>query len=419
MKTIRKNLPESLKILLAALGLGLFAACASEESTEGLSTNKDFIRVEGEVNMGSSETSKALQIEADCRWEITLNNAWEGLAVDPMEYEGRRDVTITSPENLSVAARTAQIIVSNRGGIRKEVTLRQLAGSATLSLSETTHTFESVGGTWAFTITCNTDWVITGAATGFRCDKMEGTGNASVEVVAEANTVETARQLVLTIMAGTEKAELTITQKGVATLSATPTQIDAYASQNNYNISIVSNTTWTAAVNQSWLTLSQNSGEGNSTISVSCQNNTSLEARSAVVTITYGNGQNVQITLTQAAATLPVITDIGVTELGSNSATVSATYASADYVVMEYGLYYGTEPDPVQQGIKLPFTGDTFSGSVSYAFTSLSAGTTYYVCIYATCAAGTALGEVFSFTTSLNRPGTDDNDTPILTKKMR
>jgi len=75
---------------------------------------------------------------------------------------------------------------------------------------------------------------------------------------------------------------------------------DIISASGDTTFSITSNIAWTASSDQTWCTVTF-SGTGNGTITASCQENTSIFARVATITVS-GKGVNDQIvTVTQAA----------------------------------------------------------------------------------------------------------------------
>lgn len=83
------------------------------------------------------------------------------------------------------------------------------------------------------------------------------------------------------------------------TLSALETKVAAKANSTT-SVTIKGNVAWTAASDQAWLTIDKASGSGDQTLTFTAQENTSLERRTATVTILAGNVPQT-ITITQEA----------------------------------------------------------------------------------------------------------------------
>ena len=85
-------------------------------------------------------------------------------------------------------------------------------------------------------------------------------------------------------------------------MTLTPTVVDLPARNASQDITITSNTAWGAVSDVTWAKLSAASGTANGTLTVSLDDNTTTEQRTATITFAYGNTQQT-VTITQAAAT--------------------------------------------------------------------------------------------------------------------
>jgi hypothetical protein len=90
---------------------------------------------------------------------------------------------------------------------------------------------------------------------------------------------------------------------GGATLSVSPTTVTvASAANSTATFNISSNTNWTAADNQAWLTVSPASGSNNATLSVTAQQNTDPSARTAAVTVSATGAPSQTVTAIQSGS---------------------------------------------------------------------------------------------------------------------
>ena len=86
-----------------------------------------------------------------------------------------------------------------------------------------------------------------------------------------------------------------------ATLSVSPSAVNVAAAANSAGtFNITSNTSWTVADNQPWLTVSPTSGSNNGTVTVTAQENTSASARAATVTVSATGVPSQTVTVTQS-----------------------------------------------------------------------------------------------------------------------
>jgi hypothetical protein len=102
----------------------------------------------------------------------------------------------------------------------------------------------------------------------------------------------------------------------------------ASANGSTATFNVTSNTSWTAASNQTWLAVSPTSGSGNGTVTVTAQANPLSTTRTATVTVSGSGVTSQTVTVTQAAGVatlsiLPTTLDIGATE--GSTATFNVT----------------------------------------------------------------------------------------------
>ena len=68
-------------------------------------------------------------------------------------------------------------------------------------------------------------------------------------------------------------------------LSVSQTALSFENGGGNQSVTLTANKVWTASSNQGWLRVSPSSGEGNSTLSISCEGNTTYDTRTGTITI--------------------------------------------------------------------------------------------------------------------------------------
>ena len=429
MNYIIKHIMKIVHNSMVLASLFILVACSESES-DGPMANKDFIKVEGKVDIGADETSKTLVVEANCHWDLTLENAWEGLNVTPKEGEGNEKmsspttVTIQTPRNLTTEDRIATILIKSRGGVSKRIDLKQLAGNKTLVLSDNSHLFESTGGKWSFTISSNTSWTITGSATGFSYDKNSGTGNATIEVIAEENKSEDDRKLVLTISAGSEKRDVTITQKGkVVVFEVTPKEMTSVSALGTTEtIHVTGNVSWAASSNKDWVKLSTTEGDGNSDVTITINPNYTTQPLEATLSFTANDKNKTQreVTIKQNAGAVPVIERPVARDRTRTTATIEGSISS-EFPLTSASIIFSAEQDPKNVSeassieIKPTKVGDSYTFSVGLE--GLSDGTYYYLRVKAVNAVGTGYSEVLDFTTTGRTPGGGDNPQPEWIKR--
>jgi hypothetical protein len=122
--------------------------------------------------------------------------------VSPATGTGNGTVTVTAEANPLITARSATLMVSASGATSQTVTVTQLAGAATLSVTPNTLNVASSNGSSAsFTVASNISWAVASNQTWLTVSLATGTGNGTVTVTAEANPLATTRSAGVTVSA--------------------------------------------------------------------------------------------------------------------------------------------------------------------------------------------------------------------------
>lgn len=405
------------KTLLYLVSVLMLLACGGGDDAGGNtpSGSNEYLNVSN-VDIPGGNTTATLYITAsqNCDWIITWSESWIR-SINPTKGRGNQNATITvSPNPSSTATRTAIVKVSNTSGtIVRDVTISQSPNAESLELSMSTMNFTNAAGSQDVTITSNTHWTINGSASWLTLNKTEGDNNGSVRITVEANTAKSEREVVLTITgSGGISKQLTVKQQGDTSTDfrVSTTELSANAVAGTVQFNIIGDAQWTLSSNKNWATTNTTYGEGNANIIVSLADNTSEEAREAVITVS-SNTKSETVTIKQSAGSKPTITGLNVNYDNKNSAVVSFSYSSM-FPVTEYGICYNTTGQPTINDTHQSESGNKTQGSPSISLTGLAYSTTYYVRAYAKSAIGIQYSEPVSFTTANDWPGGDDNVTP-------
>lgn len=171
----------------------------------------------------------------------------------------------------------------------------------TLSLSQNSINIPQQGGTFNIDLFTNTTWASNNL--GFlSLNPSSGNGNANIEITYPSNPNTSTRQQVVEFRAGDKGKNLVVNQaQFIEELSATPTVVNAGSNSGSYTLNITSNTDWDIINIPSWVSLSQSSGNGNDTITVSYNANTAVDDRIATFTLQSGQGsRSVSLRINQA-----------------------------------------------------------------------------------------------------------------------
>lgn len=164
----------------------------------------------------------------------------------------------------------------------------------------------------------------------------------------------------------------------------TPTSINVAASAGSTNtFDIATEIGWTVASDQTWLTVSNESGTGNKTITVTATANPTAATRTANVTVTAGDNTVRTVVVTQSGAPVP----------DAPTPTVSASKVHAIFsdaytvVASEYQNWYGTDmkdESSTTAANKVKFVSSVCCFGYGLTVKDISAMTTLHVDIYPT-----------------------------------
>lgn len=176
-----------------------------------------------------------------------------------------------------------------------------------LSVSNNSLTMEAAqASTVSFDIASNKTWTITSDATWIDIDVLTGDGDATITATAnEDNSGTEARSATLSISVdGLEDETISINQASTnPTLAVSGTELNiAKTAGSEVTFDITSNSAWSISSSEAWLTPNITGGINNETITLSATANSTVEPRTAIITISGPGITATEVTVTQEAA---------------------------------------------------------------------------------------------------------------------
>ena len=150
-------------------------------------------------------------------------------------------------------------------------------------------------------VTSESDWSITSNNSWMTHFPTGGIKNEPTDVVVKVakNTEFEGRKGSLVIKSGSKSKTIEVFQQSSAQLTLSNTALSCGAAATELNITVNSNSSWTASSDQNWCTLSPASGNaGESKVAVKILENSTKESRTANLTFTVGSS-TVTATVTQ------------------------------------------------------------------------------------------------------------------------
>ena len=236
-------------------------------------------------------TNVSITTDSSCSWSVTNGTGW--VTTSATSGTGSATVSLTAPANTG-GARSGSLTVAG-----SNVSVSQAAPACSYTVSPTSASFTSSGGTANVTITTGStcSWSVSNATGWVTTSATSGTGSATVALTAPANAGG-ARSGSLTV-AG---ASVSVSQAAAAcTYGVSPTSASFTSSGGTVNVSITTGSTcsWSVSNSTGWVTTSATSGTGPATISLSAPANAG-GARSGSLSVA---GYSVSVSQAAAAVT--------------------------------------------------------------------------------------------------------------------
>ncbi len=281
------------------------------------------------ISVGAAANSNnTFGITSNTSWTVSGNKTW--LSIAPASGSGNETITVTATTaNNTVDPRTATVTVLGTGGLTRTVTVTQSGVTPVLTVAPTTLSVAALGGTNDFDITSNLPtWSVASNQTWLTVSAASGSYNKNITVTATANPSTTAsRTATVTVSSSyTTSKTVTITQPAASPeLDVSSTTLNLGAAINSTGtFSIYSNTSWSVAKSESWLTISSTTGSGDKTLTVTAtQANSGTASRTATITVSATGATDQTILVTQLGTAASLLVSPTETTLGAASGSVN------------------------------------------------------------------------------------------------
>jgi len=254
------------------------------------------------ITVPAVASSQTINITSNLSWNAASNQTWCSLA--QTSGIGNATLTINCQASTVQSQRTAIITFTANGVSNQTVQVTQAEFVPVLTINPTSQTVNSAQGMANYTITSNIAWSATTSDTWISIVNPSGVNNGTLSINYQPNTTSGNRTATIVVSGiGVSNQSITLTQTNIIpTLTIAPTNKDVTAIAGTTTFDITSNTGWTAQSDQTWCTITNTTGNGNATLSINYEQNTTNAQRIATISI-IGNGLTAKtVTVTQQSA---------------------------------------------------------------------------------------------------------------------
>lgn len=223
----------------------------------------------------------ALTSITGCSWTATTTDSWITIT-SGSSGTGSGSVGYSVAQNTGGATRTGTITA---GG--QTFTVTQAGASCTYSISPTSDSYTSTGGTGSIAVTslAGCPWSASTTASWITITSGSGIGSGTASYSVAQNNSTSSRTGTISVAGKT----FTITQSGAScsfSISSTSNTFTASAGTGSVSVTSPTGCSWTATSNAAWITITSGStGNGNGTVAYSVTENTTGADRTGTMTI--------------------------------------------------------------------------------------------------------------------------------------
>ena len=242
------------------------------------------------ISFSAPASQNTFTVSSNASWTATSDKEWCTVNANG------NTVTVSVTENLTGSDRDANVTVIVSEELKATVSVTQ--AKATLSVSNSNISLAGTQSQSSFNVTSNiSTWTVSSDKTW--CTAVRN--NNRVDISATENLSGATRTATVTVSISENQSVTVNVTQNMPTLTTSKTDIsfDGRTSTNSFTVnSAIQN--WTVNSNQNWCQVAAN---GN-TVNISVENNLTGNERKAIVTVSIGSNQHIEVTVTQSAATL-------------------------------------------------------------------------------------------------------------------
>lgn len=252
-------------------------------------------------SVGYESGTMSFSVNSNIDWSVSDDADW--LTATKTD---ENTISVSFEANASTESRTANISAEGSGGVSETVTLIQLTEGVTFEVSPVSENVSAGSGTTSFSVNANIDWSVSDDADWLTATKTDET---TITVSYEGHTSTDARTANITVIGtGGASKTLTVTQEGAAAyLDLSSYSLSLGSRADSVLFTVFSNIDWTANEDSEWLSIAR---VNDTTVIVYYDENTSVDMRSADLTLSAEGVESQIVTLVQEGTVISSIIDL-------------------------------------------------------------------------------------------------------------
>lgn len=261
-----------------------------------------------ELHYSSRGGTYSLSVESEVAWKTTTSATW--LTVSPSSANaGKTTLTITAAGSNSVDQRTANVYIKVGEMQKYQIPIRQ--DGLQISVSKTSLSYGYKASSQTISVTSDVEWNVVSkpdfVTSVTPASSQAGTKSVQIAVSANTGGVRTGEVVLGNAAVSGLSRRISITQEG-ATMQASETEIIlGSVAGSKHEITLSTNDDWTAKMQTgTWASVSPTGGSGTATVTVTAQDNPTLQSRTDVLVVQPAMAQPILIAAKQEGRYLRV-----------------------------------------------------------------------------------------------------------------
>ena len=250
-----------------------------------------------EISIGYEGGDVTVNVTASIGYKITSMSEWITELTAGTETRSHRFRVEANPEKKS---RSGVIVFCNDKEVCIPVTVDQEGKKTSLTLSESSLTFESEGGERTLALTANAAWSVTSPDAWCKVSPTRGEGDATLTVQVPAFEEKTFRKTTLTFTAEELTRTVEVIQKGVDVFEISPSEIQVGEDGGDFQITVISTLGYALTTIPSWVRQTSSSGD---LLTFHADANGGTAARTGAIVFTNDKKTNISATVRQDGMT--------------------------------------------------------------------------------------------------------------------
>lgn len=253
------------------------------------------------LNYVAEGSVQSVTVSSNVAWSLSTNESWLSLSPSNGTNDGVFDISTSAN---SIPSSRSTIVTILGGTISKTITITQNAAAEFITPSPGNLSYNSAGGSQNLDISSNTNWQIKSSQSWITSSITSSGSNTTLAITLTENLSTSTRYGNITILGvGGARSVVNIDQLGASpALIISSSQLVVSTTGTTGTVSITSNISWDASENESWLEISNPSGNQNGVLNINVSTNTTSSARESRITIT-GSSLIRILTIIQSAGT--------------------------------------------------------------------------------------------------------------------